>query len=227
MSSQSLLSVEPSGRANAARIPLGTLPVTTKRPSVYVVKSDGPAKLALSSLVRAEGFSPCTFDDGAAFLAACERLPPGCVITGYHTGGMDALEFLGRLGAKPVFFPTIIVANTGEVTQAVEAMKAGAATILERPYADDLLLGAVRSALALKVPEEARNAHRLAIASLTPREHDVLCQLLGGNTNKVSARHLGISPRTVEIYRASLMKKTGVGSVPELVRLAVDAHVKC
>lgn len=79
-----------------------------------------------------EGFSPCTFDDGAAFLAACELLPPGCVITGYQTGDMDALEFLGRLGAKPVFFPIIIIADTGEVTQAVEAMKAGSPMGIER-----------------------------------------------------------------------------------------------
>ena len=106
-------------------------------------------------------------------------------------------------------------------------MKAGAATILERPYDGAAVLSAVRAALEMNVAGAIQAAKRLAIASLTRREHEVLCLLMDGKTNKMSARHLGLSPRTVEIYRASLMRKAGVGSVAELVRMAVAADLHC
>jgi two-component system, LuxR family, response regulator FixJ len=103
-------------------------------------------------------------------------------------------------------------------------MKAGAAIVLARPYGDEVLLGAVRSALAADTQAATRTAHRTTLAALTPREHDVLGGLLDGKANKMIARHLGISPRTVEAHRASVMRKSGVGSIAELVRLAVSAQ---
>jgi len=192
-------------------------------PEVYVVKDDGPTKQALMTLLTTAGLRSRTFDSGGVFLEACSGLPAGCVITSLQTGGMDAFEFLRRLSAEPVSFPAVVIASGGDVLQAVDAMKAGAATVLERPYSDEVLLGAVRSALAAEARTAEETVQRLAFAALTPREEDVLSGLLGGKTNKVIARDLGISPRTVEIYRASLMKKAGVGSFPELVRLAVGA----
>lgn len=192
-------------------------------PEVYVVKNDGPTKLALMKLLTTAGLRSRTFDTGRAFLEACGRLPPGCVITSFQTRGMDAFEFLRRLSAEPASFPAIVMGSEGDVPQAVDAMKAGAATVLEQPYGDQVLLGAVRSALAAEARTAGETIQRLAFATLTPREEEVLSGLLGGKTNKTIARDLGISPRTVEIYRASVMKKAGVGSIPELVRLAVGA----
>ena len=191
---------------------------------VYVVKDDGPTKRALTSLLRIAGFPSRSFDNGSAFLEACGRLPPGCVITSLQTRGMDAVEFLRRLDAEPVSFPAIVIAGGSEVVQAVEAMKAGAATVLERPYGDEVLLSAVRSALQVDAQAATQTAQRTALATLTPRQHDVLSGLLAGKTNKMIARQLGISPRTVEAHRASVMRKAGVGSIAELVRLAVTAQ---
>lgn len=191
---------------------------------VYVVKNDGPPKRALTSLLTTAGFASRSFDGARAFLNACGRLAPGCVITSFQTQGMNAIEFLRRLDAEPAAFPAIVIASGCEVLQAVEAMKAGAATVLERPYGDEILLGAVRSALQGDARGATETARRTVLARLTPREHEVLSGLLAGRTNKLTARHLGISPRTVEVYRASLMRKSGVGSVAELVRLAVSAQ---
>lgn len=189
---------------------------------VYVVKDEGPAKQALTSLLTSAGIPTGTFDDAEAFLQVRHRLKAGCVITSFQARGMGALEFLRRLRTGSTFFPTIIVASEGEILQAVEAMKAGAATVLARPYGDEALLGAVRLALDVRTPTNSQSAQRMVLAALTMRERDVLSGLLDGKTNKMTARHLGISPRTVEVYRASVMKKTGLGSVAELVRMAVD-----
>jgi two-component system, LuxR family, response regulator FixJ len=191
---------------------------------IYVVKDDGPPKQALTSLLTTAGFPSRTFDSASVFLEACGRLPPGCVITSLQTRGMDALEFLRRLSAEPVSFPAVVIASSGDVLRTVEAMKAGAATVLERPYGDEVLIGAVRSALEADVRGAAQTAQRSVLAMLTPREDEVLSGLLKGKTNKVIAGDLGISPRTIEVYRASVMKKAGVSSLPELVRLAVSAQ---
>jgi two-component system, LuxR family, response regulator FixJ len=191
---------------------------------VYVVKDDGPPKRALTSLLTTAGFPSRTFDSASAFLVACDRLAPGCIITSLQTRGMEAFEFLHRLSAEPVAFPAIVIAGAGDVLHAVEAMKAGAATVLERPYGDEVLLGAVRAALELEALAAAHTAERSALATLTPREDEVLSGLLEGKTNRLIAVDLAISPRTVEVHRASVMTKTGVSSLPELVRLALGAQ---
>ena len=189
---------------------------------VYVVKDDAASRQTLTSRLTAAGFASRAFDSGAAFLAMCDRLPPGCVITSLQTQGMEASEFLRRLGEHRVGYPAIIVTSRGEILHAVEAMTAGAVTLLERPYDDEVLLGAVRAALGAEAPA-APQTRRTGLSTLTRREHEVLRGVIDGQTNKVIARRLAISPRTVEVYRASVMKKTGAGSVPELVRLVVGA----
>jgi two-component system, LuxR family, response regulator FixJ len=191
---------------------------------VYVVKDDGPTKQALTSLLTAAGIASRSFDDGSAFLAACDRLPVGCVITNLETDGMDAIEFVRRLSAEPVAFPAIIIASGGDLLPVVEVMKAGAATVLERPYDEGMLLGAVRAALDADACATTQAAPRIALAGLTRREHDVLRGVLEGKTNRMNARDLGISVRTVEVHRASLMKKAGVSSVAALVRMASGAE---
>jgi two-component system, LuxR family, response regulator FixJ len=190
---------------------------------VYVVKDDRPTRHALTSLLTAAGIPARSFDSRSDFLETCRHLPSGCVVTSFQSKGIDASEFLRRLGQEPVSFPIIVIAGRGEVLNTMEAMKAGAATVLERPYTDEALLGAVRSALEEDAPGAAQTAKRTVLAALTRREHDVLSGILEGKTNKMVARHLGISPRTVEVYRARVMKKASVSSVAELVRLAIGA----
>jgi two-component system response regulator FixJ len=137
---------------------------------------------------------------------------------------MEVVEFLRCLSVEPISFPAIFIASGGDVLQAVEAMQAGAATVPERPYGDEVLLCAVRSALEVDARATTQTAQRTALGTLTPREDEVLSGLLEGKTNKVIARDLGISPRTVEVYRASVTKKAGVSSLPELVWCAVGAE---
>jgi len=189
---------------------------------VYIVKEDGPTKQALTSLLTTAGFSCRAFDNAGDFLDARDDLPPGCVIASLQPPGMDAFEFLRRLGEGRVAFPAIMIAEGGDAFQAVKAMKAGAATVLERPYGDEALLGAVRSVLEVDARAVTQSAQRAALARLTHREQEVLDGLLEGESNKMVARRLSISPRTVESYRAAMMKKIGLHSVPELMRLVID-----
>ncbi len=191
---------------------------------VYIVKDDEPARRALVSLLETAGIVSRTFDNGFDFLEACGELPTGCIITGLETPGIGAFELIRRLNAEHVSYPAIIVANYGNVAQAVEAMKAGAADFIEKPYGGEVLLRAVRSALKMNEGVSARVAsqrlQRQILAALTPREHDVLNGIAEGKSNKSIARHFGISPRTVEAHRAKMMSKSGAHSVSELVRLA-------
>jgi len=140
---------------------------------------------------------------------------------------MDGFELLGRLKERCGAYPAILTASEGGVSRAVESMKAGAADFIQRPFGDEALLKAVCTALKAEAKASATAAgirqSRAALATLTPREHDVLQGVLAGSTSKAIARDCGISPRTVEVYRANLMTKSKAGSVPELVRMALLA----
>lgn len=198
------------------------------KPEVYIVKDDGPARRALASLLEAAGLTSRSFDNGSDFLDACDELPTGCVITGLETSGIGAFELIRRLNAGQVPCPAIIVANYGNVARAVEAMKAGATDFIEKPYGGEALLCAVRAALKLNEGASARAAgqrlQRQILSALTPREHDVLRGVSAGRSNKEIARELGISPRTVEAYRAKMMSKSGAHGISALVRLAAGGE---
>jgi two-component system response regulator FixJ len=130
-----------------------------------------------------------------------------------------------RLKADGVACPVIAITGHGDVALAVEAMKAGAADFIEKPFDDEALLSAIRSAMAAKPvgADAGRDGAMARLADLSPRERDVLQGLVSGKINKVIAHDLGISPRTVEVYRANLMAKTGARSMSELMRLALAA----
>jgi len=141
--------------------------------------------------------------------------------------GIDGVEFLRRLHARAFALPVIVMTGHADVPLAVEAMKAGAIDFLEKPFDDDHLLGVIRTALQ----RQESNAHQGAqaaeaqarVQSLSERERQVLEGLVAGKANKVIAYDLGISPRTVEIYRANVMSKMQAGSLSELVRMALQA----
>ncbi len=194
----------------------------------YLIGADAPPRRAVASLLRAAGIASRAYDTGAGFLDDCGRLPPGCVIALLGTPGVDGFGLLRRLRAEHADYPVIILAGDPDVRQAVEAMKAGAVDFIETPCGDEVLLEAVRSALRAEArasPHLARRRrHRSALATLTPREHDVLAGVVDGKTSKMIARECGISPRTVEVHRANLMLKSGARSVSELVRMALLAE---
>ena len=143
--------------------------------------------------------------------------------------GLSGIDLLRRLRELEVGLPVIVITGHGDVPLAVEAMKGGAVDFLEKPFDDEVLLGAVRSAFNAQATDQQRQALRTAIndrlASLSNRERDVLNGLVAGNPNKTIAFDLGISPRTVEIYRANVMTKMQAASLSDLVRMALVGGV--
>ena len=143
--------------------------------------------------------------------------------------GISGVDLLHRLRELGVQMPVIVITGHGDVQLAVEAMKIGARDFIEKPFDDELILGAVRTALNDVGRKAQHDAERSALlerlASLTNRERDVLQGLVAGKPNKIVAYDLGISPRTVEIYRANVMTKMGAGSLSALVRMALIAGI--
>jgi two-component system response regulator FixJ len=165
-------------------------------------------------------------ESATAFLNAVKDPPSGCILTDVRMPGVDGIELLRRLRERGFSLPVIVMTGHADVPLAVEAMKQGATDFIEKPFDDDLLIGAIRSALEVQGRAAERNQQTAAIqarfASLSERERQVLAALVAGKPNKVMAHDLGISPRTVEIYRANVMSKMQAGSLSELVRMALQ-----
>jgi two-component system, LuxR family, response regulator FixJ len=198
-------------------------------PSVHVIDDDEAVRASLEFLLRAEAIEVHTYDSAAAFLQVADGLRTGCVITDVRMPGMSGIDLLRRLTELKSPLPVIVITGHGDVPLAVEAMKMGAAEFLEKPFDDKILLAAVRAALTRQDSDSRRHAERDEIdrrlAALSARERQVLEGLVAGHANKRIAFDLGISPRTVEIYRANLMTKMEAASLSELVRMALIAQV--
>jgi len=162
-----------------------------------------------------------------AFLGGKIEGYAGCVVTDVRMPEMSGLELLGELRHRGSALPVIVITGHGDVPLAIEAMKAGAKDFLEKPFDDERLLCVVRTALQdagasqAEVAEQA--AVRARIATLSRRERQVLKRLVEGQLNKTIAWELGISARTVEVYRAKLMAKMGAPAFADLVRMALRA----
>ena len=193
---------------------------------VHVVDDDAAVRHSLAFLLGTDGLAVRLHESAGSFLAAVSD-PAGCILTDVRMPGIDGIEFLHRLGERGTMPPVIVMTGHADVTMAVEAMKAGAVDFIEKPFDDELLLASVRSALtrqkrASDLATEA-SAARKRIGALSERERQVLEGLVAGKANKVIGLDLGISPRTVEIYRANVMTKLQAGSLSELVRIALMA----
>jgi two-component system response regulator FixJ len=160
-----------------------------------------------------------------AFLDTLPDVQDGCVVTDVRMPGIDGIELLKRLKAKGVALPVIVMTGHGDIALAVAAMKAGAVDFIEKPFEDDVLIAAIRMALSRRAGDRERASHGAAVrerlALLSARERQVLDGLVAGKANKVIAHDLGISARTVEIYRANLMTKMNADSLSALVRMAL------
>jgi len=196
---------------------------------VYVIDDDDAVRDSLAFLLASAKVSARTFGSVSAFLDAFPTLAPGCVITDVRMPDIDGLELLKRLRAMNPALPVIVITGHGDVPMAVEAMKIGAVDFLEKPFDDDALLTSVRSALNRHEKDAQREAERQdileRIAALSARERQVLGSLIQGHPNKVIAFDLGISPRTVEIYRANVMTKMQANSLSNLVRMGLLAGI--
>ncbi len=199
------------------------------RGNVYVIDDDEAMRDSLEFLLSSADFSVRLFESGHHFLDALSGIDFGCIVSDVRMPGIDGIELLKRLKAGRGTLPVVIMTGHGDVPLAVEAMKLGAVDFLEKPFEDDRLIGMIEMALKraeLGARDEAMTQDIAArLASLSPRERQVMDGLTAGLSNKLIARDYNISPRTIEVYRANVMTKMQAGSLSELVRLAMRAGV--
>lgn len=192
---------------------------------IHLIDDDEALRESVAFLLRAADFEVKGFSSAEAFLASLPDASLSCVITDVRMPDMSGIELIRRLKELKVDVPVIVITGHGDVALAVEAMKLGATDFFEKPFNDDLLLASVRAALQEQAHHTKRYAERAEIeqrlARLSAREKDVLTGLIEGRANKQIAFDLGISPRTVEIYRANLMTKMQADSLSDLVRMAL------
>jgi len=192
---------------------------------VHVIDDDEAVRDSLSFLLRAADFTVVAHQSATHFLKTLTREIDGCVITDVRMPDMSGLDLLRELRSQSCMIPVIVMTGHGDIQLAVEAMKSGAIDFLEKPFDDERVLAAVRSALEARRAQDERVGLRHAIEerleSLSQRERQVLDGLVAGLPNKTIAHDLGISPRTVEVYRANVMTKMQAGSLSELVRMVL------
>jgi two-component system response regulator FixJ len=198
-------------------------------PVVHVIDDDEAVRRSLDFLLQSAHFKTRTYETALAFLNTLPDIPSGCIVTDVKMPEMSGVELLRHLRKKNLRMPVIIITGHADVPMAVDAMKSGAADFLEKPFDDDVLLTAVRAALAsaenVKERENEKAELQRRFELLSKREREVLEGLVVGKPNKTIAFDLGISPRTVEIYRANVMTKMRAVSLSELVRMTMIAGV--
>jgi two-component system, LuxR family, response regulator FixJ len=198
--------------------------------AVHIIDDDQALRDSLAFLLRSAQLEVRSFDSAKTFLDALPNASVGCVITDIRMPDMNGIDLLRRLKELKVGVPVIVITGHGDVALAVEAMKIGAVDFFEKPFNDDQLVASVRAALQQQQDQTKRGAERAEIehriSTLSAREKDVLAGLIDGRANKQIAFDLGISPRTVEIYRANLMNKMQADSLSDLVRMALVVQMQ-
>lgn len=196
---------------------------------IHLIDDDDGVRQSLAFSLTTAGLAVRAYESAVAFLEALPGVQPGCVVTDVRMPGIDGLELQRRLNEQAVNLPVIIITGHGDVRLAVEAMKAGAIDFIEKPFDDDVLLAAIQKAIDRydRTGEREQEAAqtRVRLASLSPRENEVLQGLLAGQPNKTIAYDLKLSARTVEVHRANVMTKMGAGSLSDLVRMALVADL--
>jgi len=197
-------------------------------PRVYVLDDDEQMRKVLSRQLQADYDVMC-FDTARHFLEVIPALASGCLILDVHMPEINGLDVLRRLAERNLHFPTIMITGQGEVSVAVQAMKAGAIDFVEKPFTRETILDCIRLAQEHLTPAGAgyENAElaKTRLGRLSAREQQVLTGLVAGLPNKTIAYDLGLSPRTVEVHRAKIMKKMEVTSLSALVRRALAAGI--
>ncbi|MBA4793777.1 MAG: response regulator [Phenylobacterium sp.] len=197
-------------------------------PVVHVIDDDEAMRQSLAFLLDTAGLAARTYESAPQFLEVLSQVEAGVVVTDIRMPEMTGLELVRRLRSVGAPHPVIVITGHGDVPLAVEAMKAGVVDFLEKPFEEDALLAAIQSALANSPQATEEDPERERIRSvldgLSPRETEVLEGVVEGKLNKVIAHELGISPRTVEVYRANVMSKTGARGLSELIRMVLLAR---
>ncbi len=195
----------------------------SERPTVFIVDDDQAVLRLLHTLISSVDLEVETFRTAQAFLDAFKPTKRGCILLDVRMPGMSGLELQRELRERGIRLPVIFLTGHGDVQVAVHAMKAGAADFIEKPFNNDLLRDRVQKAVAESQYADQTRMRKDEVekrmATLTPREQQVLDLVALGNTNKTIARQLAISQRTVEIHRAKVMDKMRAESLADLVRM--------
>ena len=197
--------------------------------TVYVVDDDASMRKALERMFRTAGFAVEVFDSAASFLAHGEDLSPCCAVLDVRMPAVDGLALHAGLKDAGRELPVVFITGHGDVTTGVRAMKTGAIDFIEKPFSDEDLLAAVRTALdaslSRALAHEARVALEEKVKSLTPREREVFVLVAQGLPNKVIGARLGASEKTIKTHRHRVMDKMAAGSLADLVRMAEHLHL--
>ena len=197
-----------------------------KKGPVFIVDDDAAVRDSLSLFLGLRGYDTRSFEGGADFLAAIDPAARGCVLLDLRMPGLDGLAVQAALAARGVPLPVIILTAHGDVASARASLKGGAFDFLEKPIDDALLSATVDAALgrdaSARSASERSESLRQRAARLTRREREVLAAVVDGRHNREIAAELGISPRTVEVYKARLMDKLQIDRLAELIRLALE-----
>lgn len=203
--------------------------MTPTSTTVCVVDDDAAVRDSLCLLLRLHGFTGKPYATGEAFVADLDALGAAAtpvVLLDLRLPGMSGAQVQGELAARGLSWPVIMLTAHGDASSARNALKSGASDFIEKPIEATVLLAALEAALAERTAQDAARARReeagKRFARLTAREREVLAMVVAGRHNREVARDLGISPRTVEVYKARLMDKLGVERLPDLIRLALD-----
>jgi len=207
---------------------VGSSPMTTAKPIVFVVDDDVWVRESLETLIHDEGWQPETFASAQEFLDRPRTFTPSCLILDISLPGLNGLELQKRVAVERSDMPIIFITGHGDIPMTVGAMKAGAVEFLTKPFNDEVLLTAIREALersrlALAQEREVKKL-RERYASLTPRERDVMALVVSGLLNKQVAGELGISESTVKAHRGQVMQKMMANSVADLVKMTARLH---
>lgn len=196
---------------------------------VHVVDDDDALRDSLVFLLSSASIPAVPHESAESLIAALPGLDFACIITDVRMPGMTGIDLLRHLHAIDKQLPVIVVTGHSDVPLAVEALKAGAFDFIEKPFEDERIIAAVRSALEFRSKTQRAHESRAVamgrVELLTARERQVFEGLVAGHPNKIIAHELGISPRTVEIYRANVMSKLNASSLSDVVRIALAADI--
>jgi len=208
---------------------MGSSPMATAKPIVFVVDDDVWVRESLETLIRDEGWQPETFSSAQQFLDRPRALTPSCLVLDISLPGLNGLELQKRVAVERTDMPIIFITGHGDIPMSVGAMKAGAVEFLTKPFNDEVLLTAIRQALERSRLALAQDAEMQELrdrhASLTPREMQVMALVVSGLLNKQVGGELGISEKTVKAHRGQVMQKMKANSVADLVKMAEKLHL--
>lgn len=201
----------------------------TDRPIVFVIDDEASVRDALALFLESEGLSVKTYDSARSFLGEYQSNFQGCMIVDIRMPGMSGLELQQTLNEQGVDLPVIFLTGHGDVPMSAKAFKAGAMDFIEKPFSDEDLLASIRDAIAKdRALRQLRLQGRRIVkrySQLTPREKQVMQGVVAGKPNKVIARELGVSPRTIDIHRSRVILKMGAQTLPDLVTMAAAAKL--